>query len=64
MNERHNKNKAFTLIELLTVVAIIAMLISIFGIGLRKVKIIQRNLQQKAAFHCTARILGITRTRP
>ena len=51
MNERHNKNKAFTLIELLTVVAIIAMLISIFGIGMRKVKIIQKNLQQKAAFH-------------
>lgn len=43
------KLKAFTLIELLTVVAIIAMLIAIFGVGMRKVKIIQRNLQQKAA---------------
>jgi prepilin-type N-terminal cleavage/methylation domain-containing protein len=47
---RH-KNKAFTLIELLTVVAIIAMLIAMFGAGLRKVKIIQVNLQQKASFH-------------
>lgn len=41
----------FTLIELLTVVAIISMLIAIFGAGIRKVKISQRNLQQKAAFH-------------
>jgi prepilin-type N-terminal cleavage/methylation domain-containing protein len=41
----------FTLIELLTVVAIISMLIAIFGAGIRKVKISQRNLQQKAVFH-------------
>jgi prepilin-type N-terminal cleavage/methylation domain-containing protein len=41
----------FTLIELLTVVAIIAMLIAIFGVGMQKIKISQRNLQQKAAFH-------------
>ena len=46
---RH-KTKAFTLIELLTVVAIIAMLVAMFGAGMSKVKIIQRNLQQKAAF--------------
>ncbi|HOL31157.1 MAG TPA: type II secretion system protein [Anaerohalosphaeraceae bacterium] len=42
-------NSGFTLIELLTVVAIIAMLIALFGAGLQKVKIVQRNLQQKAA---------------
>ncbi|MCE5184726.1 MAG: prepilin-type N-terminal cleavage/methylation domain-containing protein [Planctomycetaceae bacterium] len=43
--------KGFTLIELLTVVAIIAMLMAIFGVGARKMKVIQRNLQQKAVFH-------------
>lgn len=45
------KQNGFTLIELLVVIAIIAMLISIFGVGMRKIKISQRNLQQKAVFH-------------
>ncbi|MCI0499558.1 MAG: prepilin-type N-terminal cleavage/methylation domain-containing protein [Planctomycetales bacterium] len=48
--KRIRNNKAFTLIELLTVVAIIAMLIAMFGAGMRKVKIVQVNLQQKASF--------------
>jgi prepilin-type N-terminal cleavage/methylation domain-containing protein len=51
MKTKANKQSGFTLIELLTVVAIIAMLIAMFGAGLNKVKIVQRNLQQKAMFH-------------
>ena len=47
---RH-KNKAFTLIELLTVVAIIAALVGILSVAQRKVKIVSKNLQQKATFH-------------
>jgi prepilin-type N-terminal cleavage/methylation domain-containing protein len=50
MNKK-TQNCGFTLIELLTVVAVIAMLIAMFGAGLNKVKIVQRNLQQKAMFH-------------
>ena len=46
-----NKNKAFTLIELLVVISIIAALVAILSVGQRKVKIIQKNLQQKASFH-------------
>jgi len=46
-----NTRYGFTLIELLTVVAIIAMLTALFGVGTRKIKILQRNLQQKAVFH-------------
>lgn len=49
--KKNTKNKAFTLIELLTVIAIIAMLTAIFGVSARKMKIVQRNLQQKAVFH-------------
>jgi prepilin-type N-terminal cleavage/methylation domain-containing protein len=41
---------AFTLIELLTVIAIIAMLIGIMSIGIRKVKMIAENLRQKVEF--------------
>lgn len=48
---KRRKHKAFTLIELLTVVAIIALLIALFGVGLQKVKVLQKNLQQKAMFH-------------
>jgi prepilin-type N-terminal cleavage/methylation domain-containing protein len=45
------KNKAFTLIELLVVIAIIAMLVAILSVAQRKVKIVSKNLRQKAAFH-------------
>lgn len=48
---KDTNTKGFTLIELLTVIAIIAMLIALFGAGTLKMKIIQRNLQQKAVFH-------------
>ena len=44
-------NKAFTLIELLTVIAIIAALVGILSVAQRKVKIVSLNLRQKAAFH-------------
>lgn len=50
MKNARNRS-GFTLIELLTVIAIIAMLMAIFGVGARKMKIVQRNLQQKAVFH-------------
>ncbi len=46
-----NKQNGFTLIELLVVVAIIAMLVSILSVAQRKVRIISKNLKQKAAFH-------------
>lgn len=48
---RQIKNRAFTLIELLTVVAIIAALVSILTVAQRKVKVVSKNLQQKAVFH-------------
>ena len=48
---RQHRRGGFTLMELLTVVAIIAMLMAIFGVGTQKVKIIGRNLQQKSEFH-------------
>ena len=47
---RQNKN-AFTLIELLVVIAIIAMLTAILSVAQKKVKIVSKNLRQKAAFH-------------
>jgi prepilin-type N-terminal cleavage/methylation domain-containing protein len=50
MLKRH-KHKAFTLIELLVVIAIIAALVSILAVAQKKVKIVSKNLQQKAAFH-------------
>lgn len=40
--------KAFTLIELLTVVAIISMLVGLMAIGMRKATITAKNLRQKA----------------
>lgn len=46
-----NKTRAFTLIELLTVVAIIAMLIAVLTVGGNKVRLLGKNLQQKAVFH-------------
>ena len=45
------KRRAFTLIELLTVIAIIAMLTAVLSVAQRKVKIVSKNLRQKAAFH-------------
>lgn len=51
MQDRQRQLKAFTLIELLTVVAVISMLIMIFSVGTRKVTIIGRGLQQKSVFH-------------
>ena len=50
MQDRQRQLKAFTLIELLTVVAVISMLIMIFSVGTRKVTIIGRGLQQKSVF--------------
>jgi prepilin-type N-terminal cleavage/methylation domain-containing protein len=46
-----NKRRAFTLIELLVVVAIIAMLTALLSVAQQKVKIVSKNLRQKAAFH-------------
>ncbi|RKY07206.1 MAG: hypothetical protein DRP56_06120 [Planctomycetota bacterium] len=46
-----NKNKAFTLIELLVVISIIAMLVAILSVAQKKVKLVSKNLKQKAAFH-------------
>lgn len=51
MQHRQRQLRAFTLIELLTVVAIISMLIMIFSVGTRKVTIIGKGLQQKSVFH-------------
>ncbi len=46
-----NKKNGFTLIELLVVISVIAMLVSILSVAQRKVKIVSKNLKQKAAFH-------------
>jgi prepilin-type N-terminal cleavage/methylation domain-containing protein len=41
---------AFTLIELLTVISIIAILVGIMSVGMRKATMIAKNLRQKAEF--------------
>jgi prepilin-type N-terminal cleavage/methylation domain-containing protein len=51
MQNRQKNRRAFTLIELLVVVAIIAMLMAILNVSVRKIKIVSKNLRQKAAFH-------------
>lgn len=45
---RQLNQKAFTLIELLTVVAIISVLVGLMSVGLRKATVIAKNLRQKA----------------
>ena len=45
------KKRGFTLIELLVVIAIIALLMAVLNASVRKVKIVSKNLRQKAAFH-------------
>lgn len=59
MKMMRHKNKAFTLIELLVVVAIISALVAILSVAQRKVKILSKNLQQKAAFHAAEVSLGL-----
>ena len=49
--KRSQNNNAFTLIELLVVIAIIALLMAVLNASVRKVKIVSKNLRQKAAFH-------------
>ena len=49
--KRLQNNNAFTLIELLVVIAIIALLMAVLNASVRKVKIVSKNLRQKAAFH-------------
>jgi prepilin-type N-terminal cleavage/methylation domain-containing protein len=52
MQDRQKQTRGgFTLIELLVVVAIISMLIALFSVGTKKVKIISKGLQQKSVFH-------------
>jgi prepilin-type N-terminal cleavage/methylation domain-containing protein len=51
MKKKYTKHEGFTLIELLVVIAIIAMLVAILSVAQRKVKIVSKNLRQKAAFH-------------
>lgn len=50
-NKQKRQNNAFTLLELLVVMAIIAALVSILSVGLRTVKIKATNLRQKGEFH-------------
>lgn len=45
---QHHNSAAFTLIELLTVVAIVSMLVAIMSVGMRKATKVARNLRQKA----------------
>ena len=45
------RNMGFTLMELLVVIAIIMLVVGILVPGLRKMKIISRNLSQKSMFH-------------
>lgn len=47
----HRIKTAFTLIELLVVVGIISMLIAIFTVGSKKVKVASKGIQQKSVFH-------------
>ncbi len=58
MNKRQNM-RAFTLIELLVVISIIAMLVGIMAVGMRKAKVMAKNLQQKAVFHAADVSLGL-----
>ncbi len=49
---RYGQNRrAFTIIELLTVVAIISVLIAVLTVGGNKIRKLGKNLQQKAVFH-------------
>lgn len=45
------KQNAFTLIELLVVISLIAALVGILAVAQKKVKLVARNLRQKAEFH-------------
>jgi prepilin-type N-terminal cleavage/methylation domain-containing protein len=47
---RQTSHGAFTLIELLTVISIIAILIAIMSVGMRKAMMIAKNLRQKVEF--------------
>jgi len=51
MIRHRNNKKAFTLIELLVVIAIIAALVAILTVAQKKVKLVSKNLKQKATFH-------------
>ncbi|ARN57631.1 prepilin-type N-terminal cleavage/methylation domain-containing protein [Sedimentisphaera salicampi] len=45
------KNKGFTIIELLVVISIIAMLMSVIGVAAGRVRIVSKNMQQAANIH-------------
>jgi len=59
MKKKYTKHEGFTLIELLVVVAIIAALVGILSVAQRKVKIVSKNLRQKAVFHAAEISLGL-----
>lgn len=50
-DRRKYRPGGFTLIELLVVVSIIAILVAVFSVGARKIRVISFGLQQKSAFH-------------
>lgn len=48
---KRTKRNGFTIIELLTVIAVIVLLVGILAPGIRKVKNMAKNIEQKAALH-------------
>ncbi len=51
MKTIQKRKNAFTLIELLVVISLIAALVGILAVAQKKVKLVARNLRQKAEFH-------------
>ena len=51
MKAIQKRRNAFTLIELLVVISLIAALVGILAVAQKKVKLVARNLRQKAEFH-------------